>query len=164
MDISTIYQEVDKIILKNLMINDDAMKICQSIGLNGFKRLHRCNIKNLLCKHLKLENNMYDKYRKVLETDILGSKYKIASIKEHLYTWKNSLSEDVKKLGELNKEHFNCVGVENCVIKETIEDMLHDYEKTCRWYCRFEETQWNLHDIHYLDDNLHQKYKELEKE
>ena len=39
MEIEQIYKNVDNIILTHLMINDKAMKHCQSLGYNGFKRL-----------------------------------------------------------------------------------------------------------------------------
>lgn len=162
MDINTIYQEIDKVILKNLMLNDDAMKLCQSMGFNGFKRMHKYNIKFLLCEHIKLENNMFDKYRKTLETDVTSYKYKANTIKEHLYQWKLSIESDVKRLGDLNKEHFAQIGIDNNIIKCVLELLMHDYEKSCRWYSRFEEIQWNMHDIHYIDDKLHEKIKKIE--
>ena len=46
MTIEEIYKKADNIIITHLMVNDDAMKITQSIGYNGFKRFHRYMAKN----------------------------------------------------------------------------------------------------------------------
>lgn len=163
MSIEEIYKNVDKIILKHVMLNDDAMKICQSLGYNGLKRMHRVNTKYLLDNHIKLENGMFDKYRQVLNVNVEFSKYDPVNIKTHLDTWKKTLEDDIKSLGSLNYNHMEAVGISNCVIEKVIELFLHDYEKVCRWYARFSESNWNSIDMHLVDDTLHEKIKKYEE-
>lgn len=163
MNIEEIYKNVDRIILKHLMINDDAMKICQSLGYNGFKRMHRVNSRKLLNNHLELENNMFDKYRLILNTNVEVSKYDPVNIKNHLDKWKQALEEDIKQLGNLNYKHMETVGISNNIIESLICLFIHDYEKTSRWYARFNESNWNPIDMHAVDDRLHEKIKQDEE-
>jgi hypothetical protein len=162
-DIETIFKSVDTIILKHLMINDSAMKLTQSWGYNGFKRLHRVKAKKMLCEHLKLENCMFDKYRTVLETDVKGIEYSPSNIKYHISQMKETLESDIRELGKLNYKHIELVGISNSVIECVLECFMHDYEKMCRWFARFNESSWNSIDLRLLDDQLHSKYKKIEE-
>lgn len=162
-DIETIYKEIDRIIVNHLMINDNSMKLCQSWGYNGFKRLHRVNSKNLLSEHLKLENCMFDKYRKVLEINNISTDYSPTNLKYHLSKLKDIYYDDIIKIGKLNHEHIKLIGVSNSVAENILKYLNHDYEKVCRWYQRFEENGWNYVDMHLVDDRLHEKIKKIEE-
>lgn len=162
-DIESIYKELDTIIIKHLMLNDNSMKICQSWGYNGFKRLHRVNSKKMLCEHLKLENCMFDKYRKVLKIENVSTEYSPTSFKYHLNQLKELFYNDIIKVGKLNYEHIKLVGISNSVAESVLEYLNHDYEKFCRWYQRFDENSWNYVDIHLVDDRLHEKIKKIEE-
>lgn len=164
MEIEQIYKGVDEIILKHIMLNDKAMKLTQSWGYNGFKRLHRVNSKKLFCEHQKIENNMFDKYRKMLDINIDFVRYSTMDLKNHLEKWKNILYEDINNLQKLNYEHFEKTGISNDIIECILKIFFHDYEKVCRYIERFNESNWNSIDCHNLDDYLHKKMKEIEND
>lgn len=163
MEIEQVYKNVDNLILTHLMINDDAMKYMQSLGYNGFKRLHRCLVKELLKKHQKLENCYFEKYQKVLNTAVDSTIYEPTTLKYHLEKWKELLFRGIQELGELNQEHFDIVGITNSIIEDLICCFTAKYEKVCRWIMRFNESDWNSIDCHYVDDYLHKKMKNIEE-
>ena len=163
MEIEQIYKNVDNIVLTHLMINDDAMKVCQSLGYNGFKRLHRCLTKELLCEHIKLENCYFDRFQKVLNTKVNFSQYAPMDLKNHLEKWKELLTRHIQELGELNQEHFDVLGVTSETIECVIHILVKKLEKVNRWIIRFNESNWNSMEIHYVDDCLHKKYKKMEE-
>lgn len=164
MELEQIFKNIDSIILNHLMINDDAMKITQSLGYNGFKRLHRYNAKKLLCYHQKLDNYYFDRYRKILNPTIDVSSYNPTNLQSHLEKWKLSLEMSIQELGELNQEHFDLIGITNCIVDDLIKDFCKYLEKVNRWIMRFNESNWNSIDCHYIDDYLHKKMKEKEGE
>lgn len=163
MEIEQIYKNVDNIILTHLMINDKAMKHCQSLGYNGFKRLHKYEAKYLLCLHQQLENCYFDKYQKILDINVDIPVYNPIDLKEHLEKWKILLNRSIQELGELNQEHFDIVGITNSIIEDLICCFMKKYEKVNRWINRFNESMWNSTEIHYVDDCLHKKMKEKEE-
>lgn len=163
MEIEQIYKNVDNLIMTHLAIHDNAMKICQSLGYNGFKRLHRCKVKYLLCKHIELENCYFDKYQKVLTTNAMTITYTFTNLKEHLEKWKDLLHRAIQELGELNQEHFDIVGMTNCIIDDLICCFVKKYEKVCRYIARFNESNWNSMELHLVDDCLHEKMKKKEE-
>lgn len=163
MELEQIFKNIDNIIVNHIMINDKAMKITQSLGYNGFKRLHRYNEKCLLHLHQKLENCYFDKYRKILDANIDTPIYNPIDLKAHLEKWKLLLELNIQELGELNQEHFDLIGVTNSIVEELICKFNHDYEKVCRWITRFNESNWNSIDCHLVDDCLHNKIKKKEE-
>ena len=163
MTIEEIYKRTDNLIITHLMVNDDAMKITQSIGYNGFKRLHRYLAKELMCKHQWLNCQYFDRFRKTFETDISIPTYKPVSFKDHLEKWKDLLEKGIQELGELNQEHFDVVGVTNETIECVICIFVKKLEKVNRWIMRFNESNWNAIDIHKVDDDLHCKMKKKEE-
>lgn len=152
-----LFKKIDAILDEHLLLNKKAMISCQSLGFNGFKRLHRMNTKRFLCWQLKSANMLFDRYRVPLH------EYSSMDLKEHLATWDKKLEEDIKILGQLNKEYLEKSGVENCVIKDALNLLVKNHEKTGRWYKRFEETDWLSHDMHVVDDRLHDKFKKEEE-
>ena len=162
MTIEEIYKRADNLIITHLMVNDDAMKICQSIGYNGFKRLHRCLAKELMCKHQWLNCTYFDRFRKTFETDISIPSYKPVSFKDHLEKWKTLLENGIQELGELNQEYFDLIGFNNEVLECVASIFAKKLEKVNRWITRFNESSWNSIDIHLVDDELHKKMKEKE--
>lgn len=163
MEIEQIYKNVDNIILTHLMINDDAMKHMQALGYNGFKRYHRHFEKELLCKHIDLEVCYYDRFQKILDTIVNAPQYSPMSLKNHLERWKELLARHIQELGELNQEHFDMVGVTNDIIECLIGCFVRKLEKVNRWIMRFNESNWDSKEMHYVDDCLHKKMKKKEE-
>lgn len=163
MEIDQVYKNIDNILLTHIMINDKAMKFTQSIGYNGFKRMHRCLSKELMCLHQKLVTCYFDKYRKVLDTNVDTPLYNPVDLKSHLEKWKNILSISIQELGELNQEHFDLVGITNDVVEDTLKCFMCKLEKINRWITRFDESMWNSIDCHLVDDYLHKKMKKKEE-
>ena len=163
MEIEQIYKNVDNLVLTHLMLNDEAMKIMQSLGYNGFKRLHRYNTKCLLCYHHQLENYFYDRYQRVLNTRVDFTSYNPLDLKAHLEKWKSLLESSIQELSELNQEHFDVVGVTNYIIEDLICDFVKHLEKVNRWIIRFNESLWSSIDCHMVDDCLHAKMKKKEE-
>lgn len=164
MEIEEIYKQANSIVIKHLMINDSAMRYCQSWSLNGFKRWHRILDKFFNCKSLELETTMFDKYRKVLETEVGNPNYKPTNIKVHIQTWKSVLEADIKTLGNLDVEYIRNVGISNEIIKCIIEKMQKTYEKICRYEDKFNKSNWSYDYIFYEDNRLHEKCKKEEEE
>lgn len=162
MDLEQIYKGIDNIIVNHIMLNDKAMQITQSLGFNGFKRFHRYNETCLLEMHQCLENWYFDRYQKVLNVDVSIIQYNPIDLKAHLSKWKILLETDMQTLGELNQEHFDLVGISNCIIDKLIYKFSKHYEKICRYLKRFEASNWDSLDCHIVDDYLHKKIKEKE--
>lgn len=157
-----LYKHIGTILHEHIQINEQAMVACQDMGYNGFKRMHRCLAKELFCLEIELANDLRDKYRMRFEFDNTPVMYNPMSLKDHLAMWDSKLDQAIKALAELNKEHFQKCGTTNCVIDKVFACFVKKYEKTGRWYKRFEDGQWLVHDCHIIDDNLHSRYKEIE--
>jgi hypothetical protein len=139
------------------------MVLCQSWGLNGFKRRYRRRARHFLNWKLLLENELFDKYRFAAMAVPESVPYTATTFKDHLANWDKFLETNIKKIGDLSKQLFNLTGVENCIVKKAICCLLKDYEKTGRWYRRFNEQNFALHDLHMVDDMLHCHEKKKEK-
>jgi len=161
-DIHDILMKIDKILLWHKCFNNKAMKVCQSSGYNGFKRLHRYNTRCFLNWHMCLENEAFDKFRFILETDYEDFDYTSRTLIDHLKNWDMKLGQDIEKLAMLNNEYRMLAGVGNKTAKKALRKMTKNHEKTGRWHKRFEETK-SAHDQHELDDWLHEKYKKKEE-
>lgn len=157
-----ILESVDEIMLFHMMLNDKAMKCCHAWGFNGYKRMHRYNDRCFLEYHIRLSNEAFDKYRMTLETEHHDFEYKPADLMEHLHKWEMRLEEDIRKLGGLNNEYRAIAGKGNCVTEEAMYIMCRNYEKAGRYSKRFMETK-SMHDMHDLDDHIHEKYKAKEE-
>ena len=153
------YKKVYAIFCDHTILNKRAMTACQSMGYNGFKRMHRILNKEFNCLENELLNECFDKYRKVLEFEVRDYSYRPTSLKDHLAEWDAKLERDISELGKLNKEYFEKTGVECGLVKKALACMIKRYEKTGRWYRRFDEGGWLVHDCHVLDDRLHEKHK-----
>lgn len=164
MTIEEIYKSADNIILTHLMINDEAMKYTQSMGYNGFKRMHRCLVKKLLKKHLMLSTCYFDRYNKILDVRVDKPSYSPMSLKGHFEKWKELLERHIQELGELNQEHFDLVGCSNEIIECVMHKFVRKLEKVNRWILRFNESNWNPIELHNVDDYIHKKYKKKEEE
>lgn len=144
------------------MVTDDLMKYAQSFGYNGYKRMFRCLQREFDEFHIKLENYMFDYFRTILDTKIDYTPIVPVNIKSILETYNNALKTNISDLGKLNNEYFTNNGVDCCIITNMIKCMMCKYEKTSRWIQRFNDNNWNLVDIHIVDKELHEKYKEME--
>ena len=162
MSIGDILEKIDEILVFHLMLNGDAMKACHMLGFNGFKRMHRWNVSKFTKLHLKLENKAVDQFRMMLDADIKGFKYQPANLKDHLQKWDAKLHEDINELARLNNLYREIGGTDNRIVTCAMKKMCRNYEKIGRWLKRFEEGGWSSHDIHYVDDMIHAKYKKME--
>ena len=157
-----LYGRIHDIICEHIHLNKDAMNVCHSWGFQGFKRYHRVKAKEFNCIEICLENNLFDKYRIKADFTYTHMPYQPTSIKEHLKMFDNKLLQGIKKLGELQKEHFTAVGSLNCQIEDMQKCLTKMYEKFGRWYNRFEMGGWLVHDIFVVDGHMHTKMKEYE--
>jgi hypothetical protein len=157
-----IYQSIAKTLRELTQMHEQAMAHAQAWGLNGFKRKYRYVAKKFHCAELELSNCSFDRYQTKLLITAGSTNYAPTNIREHLSQWNTRIAQLIESLGELNAKHFDVCGLQNGIVTDVLEALLHDLEKTRRYIKRFEETQWSAHDIHVLDDNLHAKYKELE--
>lgn len=160
--ISEILTDIDKILCWHKSFNDMAMKVCHAAGFNGFKRLHRYNTRCFLDWHMCIENEAFDKFRFVLNTDYEEINYSTSTLVDHLKNWDMKLNQDIEKLAMLNNEYRMMAGVGNKTAKKALRKMTKNHEKTGRWYRRFEETK-SLHDQYDLDMKLHEQYKKKEE-
>lgn len=159
-----IFEAIDNIVLRELMTCDDMMKYAQSYGYNGFKRMFRVLSKEFYCWHIELENNYFDYFRDILNTKVEVNSISLVGIKTIIEMSRNMFKDDITRLGDLNKRYYELNGVECSVIKNIIDCLLHKFEKTSRWLERFNESNWNVIDIHLVDDRLHEKIKKYEEE
>jgi len=159
-----LYKKINGVFQEHASINKKAMACCQSFGYNGFKRMHRCLAKEFFCFQIELSNELFDKYRIKFDESAMEPHiaYNPMSLKEHLSQWDTKLANSIKVLGDLNKEYFNAAGVDCKLVEKALCCLVKKYKKAGRWYKRFEETGWLAHDMHYVDDRLHDKYKDIE--
>lgn len=163
MTIEDIYKETDVLFIKELMINNEAMKMCQSWGLNGFKRWHRMLDKFFNEKSIELECSMFDNYRKVLDVIVGNPNYKPLNFKSHITNWKPVLEADIRRLGELNKAHMEEVGMGCSIIECALEKLKKVYEKVCRYEDKFNKVGWTWDYVFIEDNRLHDKCKKIEE-
>ena len=159
--IQEILQEMDSVMLWQKKFNNKAMKMCQASGFNGFKRLHRFLAKKFMCWHLELENEAFDRFQIVLESDVDDFKYSAGDLPDHLKTWAGYLETGMEKLAWLTNEYRMITGLGNCVAEAALCKMAKNYEKACRWHKRFKMTN-SMHDMYDFDAQLHEKYRKKE--
>lgn len=157
--IKTLYENVEKICTTNCKLNQIAMSICQSIGYNGFKRWHRYRSKEFYKLKLKLNSDIYSKFKIISDFKDYTVNYKPNSLEEHLKAWKNSNLNSIQELGELQKTYFENTGTECKIIRKLINILSKDYDKICKYYTRFTESDWLTLDMHIVDDSIHEYYK-----
>lgn len=158
-----LYGKIDTILHKMQCVNEQAMIICQSLGYNGFKRMHRCDAKEIYCERMELACELFDKYQEKMVMSSYSHMYSPINLKDHIMKWDHELEYAISELGMLNKMHFEKAGVEHCVITDAICLVMKRHEKTKRWWKRFEEGGWSAHDMHMVDDCLHKKFKKAEE-
>lgn len=161
--LSVIYEKAIKLFKEYARISELAMICMQSKGYNGFKRWHRYRNREFNNFALILHNELFDRFHKVVSTDIPTVTYAPQSMNVHLMTWREKLNQYIDELGECNKEFYTITGTDNCIIECAIKVLAKDYEKVCRYYNRFAEGDWLIHDMHIVDDCIHEKYKKKEE-
>jgi hypothetical protein len=139
------------------------MVLCQSWGLNGFKRKYRRMARHFLNWKLLLENELFDKYRLPAMATPEAVPYTAKDFKNHLLNWDTFLDTNIKAIAKLNRQLFDITSVENCIIEKALCCLYKNREKTGRYFRRFEEQSFNLHDIHRVDDDLHCHEKKKEE-
>lgn len=163
-NLKNIYDKVSHILEKHAQLNKEASAILQSMGYNGFKRLHRYNLKAFQCWQMKLANILFNLKREKLDMQAMNLNYSPMSLKDHLQKWIEELEYALKELGELNKMHLETCGMTSCIIEEAMMLMLDNLGDAQRWYFRGQATEWLEHDLYSLDMYLHKKYKKKEDE
>lgn len=162
--VASLYESVAKILTTHCKLNMIAMSKMQALGYNGFKRWHRYRSRQFHELKLCLANELYDKFRITPTFKDYEITYSPASVEEHLKSWDKALLDTIQELGALNKEYYEVVGVNCCMIEKTMHKMMRDYEKVGRLLKRFTESDWLTLDMHIVDNNLHEKYKAKEVE
>ena len=151
-------------LMRELMLKHEcAMVICQAIGFNGFKRWHRHRSKKFMCWGIGLANELFDNYRKSAAFTSMPGAYTASSLQEHLASWDSCLEKAIQEFADLSKQFLEKTGQLNCFIEKALCCLQKDREKTRRWFTRFQESNWSSHDMHYVDDALHEKEKKKEK-
>ena len=159
-----LYNSVIKLFCQLSKSYKDAMVLCHSWGYNGFKRKYRRRARFFHNWEICLMNELIDKYRMTPATTHNPVPYdKPTKFEEHFPLWDAFLKSSIDSLVGFSKKFIDQVGVENCVLKDALSCLVHDYEKTGRYHKRFDEMGWNKHDMHIVDDLLHAKEKELEE-
>lgn len=164
MSLKSIYDRVNHILERNLQLNKESVISLQALNLNGFKRAHRWRVMYYIHKQLKLANILFNIERSKLDISPLTMNYSPNSLQEHLQYMINELEQSIEQLGMLNKQHFEEVGNTSKIIEDIIYRMLDDLGNLQRHKAKMEQTDWLEMFMFELDDKLHCKYKEKEKE
>lgn len=158
-----LFNEIAKIFSDYSKINFKAMCKMHSMGFNGFKRWHRIRSKQFYKLTICLANELFDVFRKEASFEDFQVTYNVTSMDMHLRTWDSFLEDSISKLGDLNKQFYNETGYECKLICFALERMKYDHEKVGRYYKRFSESDWLNFDMHFVDDNIHEKMKRKEE-
>lgn len=166
MELKEIYNKVSHILEQHIQFNKESVTALQALGFDGFKRVHRYQAEWYFCKQLKLANILFNLKREKLDLKPITmiTEYAPMSLKDHLAKWDAYLQDSITELGTLNKAHLETVGSTSSFIEGVIHYMLDNHSKVQRWYYRGEAGDWLMHDLFCLDEHLHKKYKEKEKE
>jgi len=162
--VKAMYDGICKVLTTHCKINKMAMRSLQAMGYNGFKRWHRYNSREFFELKLCLSNEIFDKFRIKGDFKSYDVSYDPKNMEEHLRSWDNVLLDGIQELGTLHKKYFELTGMESKIISRAMYLLTKDYEKVGRLIMRFTESDWLTLDMHIVDDSLHCKYKEKEKE
>lgn len=157
-----LYSDIIKLLKENEQLNEISMSLLQSMGYNGFKRWHRYRARQFHECILRLNNELFDRFHKTVRIEEKTLTYASASMNAHLMNWKEKLADSMEKLGMYAKEYLNITGAENKILCHALHMMARDYEKVCRYYDRFADGDWLVHDMHIVDDMIHYRYKKKE--
>lgn len=163
-DVKTLYEDVYNVLSTHCKLNRISMSILQSMCFNGFKRWHRHRSREFFELKIRLCNEVFDKFRMLVDFKADDVAYSPKSLEEHLKSWSDALLDGIEKLGAYNKRYFELTGTESCIVKDALCIMIKDYEKTTRLYQRFSDGDWLTLDMHMVDDALYCKYKAKEEE
>lgn len=161
--ITDIFNSVHDVISTYKKVSVKSMVIMQHLGYNGFKRWHRYRSKCLFDLELQLMNKLCDEFRITPNFKDLDVSYAPSGIEEHLRNWDKLLLDSVQELGKLNIEFTKQTGMSCELIEKLIHKFSKDYQKVGKYLKRFNDSDWLTLDIHIVDDCLHKKYKEKEK-
>ncbi len=162
--VASLYESIARILTTHCKLNMIAMSKMQVLSYNGFKRWHRYRSRQFHELKLCLANELYDKFRIAPTFKDYEITYSPANVEEHLKSWDKALLDAIQELGTLNKEYYEVVGVNCCMIEKAMGKMMRDYEKVGRLLKRFTESDWLTLDMHIVDNKLHEKYKTKEVE
>lgn len=162
--LKSIYDRVSHILEKHAQLNKEASACLQSLGYNGFKRLHRYNCKKMQYWQMKLANILFNIKREKLDMQSMNINYSPMDLKEHLKKWLEEIEYALKELGELNKQHFETCGKTSEIIECVMCLMLDNLGDIQRWQYQGEATDWLEMFLFILDDKIHKKYKKKEEE
>jgi len=163
-EVRDVYSRLYNILCIHTKLNILSMSALQSMGYNGFKRWHRCRVRDFMELKLKLRCEMYDKFRIKPSFNDVEVNYDPTSMEEHLKSWDKALLDGIQELGNISKEFYQIAGISCEIAKCAMHKMMKDYEKVGRYHKRFTESDWLTLDMHIIDDSLHCKYKAKEEE
>jgi hypothetical protein len=162
-----ILTDLGSVYLSQVMLHLDSMNLCQYLGYNGLKRLHRCKIKEFNDYLVYLENKAIDYWGIVIHNIKSDESYKPSSIMNHASSILEKLEETLKKLSELNNEFFELHGVFapdcKCAINNTFK-VMEKYRRIIKRYDEIVNHATAIHDLHTWDDRLHDKIENSTKE
>ena len=162
--LKSIYDKASHIFEKHAELNKQASACMQSLGFNGFKRLHRYNCKKFQCWQMTLANILFNAKRVKLDMQPVKVSYSPENLKIHLMKWFEELEYGLKELGELNKLHFELCGKTSKIIECAMDLMLDNLGDVQRWHYQCETTDWIEMYSFILDEKIHTKYKKKEEE
>lgn len=162
--LKAIYDNVSHIFEKHAELNKQASACLQSLGFNGFKRLHRYNCRKFQYWQMKLANILFNIKQLKLDMQPVSVTYAPEDLKTHLKKWYEELEYGLKELGELNKQHFELCGKTSEIIECAMCLMLDNLGDVQRWHYQGEATDWLEMYSFILDEKIHTKYKKKEEE
>lgn len=151
---------------KLLMIEVDDKNFFHAMGLQGFKRMHRYHAREWLEMIMELEALLIDHYGIEPQFhDVKFEKNQKKSVGERFDCYAKRLEECLGKMNTvktklvLNNHHFAA-----CKIQDIIDDLECGLKYAYRNinYCK--DVSGDLCDLHWYSHEVHEKYKEKEKE
>lgn len=165
--IKEILTDISDLYLKHIMINSNALNICQYLGYNGLKRWHRIKFKKFNDLFLKINCKSFDFYGVEIKTENVKIVYEPTTIIIHISNYLDILKEDFDKLGKLNKEFFELTGFDapkTCIVKKEFSRSIEKCKRILNRYQEIGNHSIAIADLHYFDDKLHKKCKKIEEE
>lgn len=161
-----LYSDVIAKFAEGLMFHTDASLNSHVMGLQGFKRLHRFMAFKDREVMIKLQHYVIDMCG--IKIDVDWNKLKIPkydSVKDMFSVYLEYETQKQDYLSEIYKEMMKYGFVYDAkLVSEPLCDLSKEITKCRRYIQDFSSSGWSWHHIRRVDMNLHDKYKEIEKE
>lgn len=151
------------LVCKLVKMNEAAACSCQKLCFNGFKRWHKCYIKNLEKIKAKIRDCVYEQYDIELYPEYPRVDYNPQGIIYHFTMFLDHIEKDIVELGEINKDYYNVSGFHSkysCRVHKILKEQVKKCRKMINRYKNFSSEATALHDLHMVDDRIHEKLKE----